>query len=71
MRRGLAVTAIMLGVVGGGYCILGVIMTATFTMSGTGVLIYLVLFILAVLLASGGVLVLRRDSRRQGVSSAA
>ncbi len=70
MRRGLAVTAIVLGVVGAGYCVLG-IMTATFTMSGTGVLIYLVLFILAVLLASGGVLVLRRDSRRQGVSSAA
>jgi len=71
MRRGLAVTAIVLGVVGAGYCVLGIIMTATFTMSGTGVLIYLVLFILAVLLASGGVLVLRRDSRRQGVSSAA
>ena len=71
MRRGLAVAAIVLGVVGAGYCVLGMIMTATFTMSGTGVLIYLTLFIVAVLVAIVGVLFLRRDSRRHRASSAA
>ena len=71
MRRGLAVAAIVLGVLGAGYCILGIIMTATFTHSGTGVLVYLALFVVAVLVASGGVRVLRIHSRKHGTSSAA
>ena len=71
MRRGLAIAAIVLGVVGAAYCVLGIIMTATFTMSGIGVLIYLALFIVAVLVAIRGVLVLRRASRRDISSSAA
>ena len=71
MRRGLGVAAIVLGVVGAGYCVLGIIMMLTFTHSGTGLLIYLALLIVAVLAAIAGVLVLRRDPRRHGSSSAA
>ena len=71
MRRRLAVAAIVLGVVGAGYCFLGMIMNATFTENGTGVVIFLGLFIVGVLVAITGVLVLRRDSRRNGSSSAA
>ena len=71
MRRGLAVAAIVFGVLGAGYCALGMVMNATFTESGKGVVIFFVLFVVAVLVASAGVLFLRRDSRRHGASSAA
>ncbi len=71
MHRGMAITAIVLGVAGAGYAALGIFMTATFTMSGIGVAIYSILFIVSVLIAAAGVVRLRRIARSHGDSSAA
>ncbi len=71
MRRGMTIAAIVLGVAGAGYCVLGIFMTATFTMSGMGVAIYLVLFFVSLLVAGAGVVRLRRTARSHDDSSAA
>ena len=63
MRRGLGIAAIVLGVAGAVYCVAGIFLTLTLTMSGVGALIYLTLFIVAVLVALAGLRVVRRDSR--------
>jgi hypothetical protein len=63
MRRGLTIAAIALGVAGVGYSLLGIVMTATFTLSGIGVAIYFVLFVVSLLTAGAGVLRLRRIAR--------
>jgi len=71
VRRGLTIAAIVLGVAGAGYSFLGIVMTATFTLSGTGVAVYFVLFVVSLLTAGAGVLRLRRIARSHGDSSAA
>ena len=63
MRRRLTIAAIVLGVLGAGYSVLGIFMTATFTMSGIGVAMYLVLFVVSLLVAGAGVVRLRRTAR--------
>jgi len=71
VRRGMTIAVIVLGVAGAGYSLLGMFMTATFTMSGIGVAIYLVLFIVSLLVAGAGVVSLRRTTRSHSDSSAA
>jgi len=71
VRRGMTIAVIVLGVAGAGYSVLGIFMTATFTISGIGVAIYLVLFVVFVLVAGAGVVHLRRTARSHNDSSAA
>lgn len=70
MRRGVAITAIVIGLAGAAYCALGIVMNATFTESETGVLIFLALFIVCGLVAAGGIVLLRRVSRNHGAPAA-
>ena len=67
----MAIASIVLGVAGAGYSVLGIIMAATFTGSDIGAAIYLVLFVVALLVAGAGVMSLRRTARSRNDSSAA